>query len=640
MRSLLLATATALAFGTAPVLAASQNGASAVVTSSGASVIKDEHVKPSHAVRNPTQLFAQEPTLRTTTSRAPGTAAPLTAQASSLGFLTRPYTTWHTITSVFDHCNPDYSLDYRVCRFDGTVGLSSNGVDPSFSKGYAITPGGGDYLYYDGHNGWDYALSYENVLAAADGTVRLAGIDSVNPCFGQTIIIDHPNGYSTRYAHLSSIYVSQGQSVTRAQVIAQSGNTGCSSGPHLHFGVYITSSWTAIDPWGWEGAGSDPWPSDVGNLWLTGTAQFPLPWPPTNVFAQAGNGSATVTWTAPSFTGGTPIANYTVTSSPGNIAVTVAGTANTATVTGLTNGTQYSFTVLAVSSTGSTISAPSNGVIPAQVPISGPEVSSWGAGRLDVFAKGTDGGLWVKTYDQAGGGWTTWASLGGQIASDPAAVSWAPGRIDVFALGSDKALWHIYYDGRSWSKWISHGGTLASGPAVTTWGPGRLDVFARGANNDLQHIFYAYTAGGWSNWVSHGGQLAGDPGAASWAPGRIDVFAQGSDNTLKHLIYDPAVSWSGWFSHGGSLSSGPSVATWGIGRLDVFALGTASDLQHIAYDSGDGGWSSWSSLGGQLAADPAAISWGSHRIDVFAKGADNGLWHMYFWGSWSYWIPN
>jgi murein DD-endopeptidase MepM/ murein hydrolase activator NlpD len=317
---------------------------------------------------------AQEPSLATLRARvaanspsAAGRAAVATmASDASIEFLTRPYTTWHNITSVFDHCSPDYTLDYRVCEFDGSVGLRSNGVDPGFSLGYAQTPGGSDYLYYDGHNGWDYALNYENVMAAADGVVRLAGSDSINPCFGQTIIIDHLNGYSTRYAHLSQIYVSVGQNVSRGQVIAQSGNTGCSSGPHLHFGVYLTSSWTAIDPWGWWGApGADQWPSDPGNLWLTGYAQFPLPYAPTNVSAIAGNGSARVIWTAPSFTGGTPITYYTVTSSPGGSTATVYGSQNWAILSGLSNGTSYTFNVTALNGVGASQSGGSNAVVPS-----------------------------------------------------------------------------------------------------------------------------------------------------------------------------------------------------------------------------------------------------------------------------------
>lgn len=343
-------------------------------------LIRDEHLRPvppitraqaSHVLAMPANQRRSELPLASsmsTTRLAPKAVGMPATQAStpSNQFLTRPYPTWHSINSVFDHCNPDYTQDGRVCEFDGSVGLKSNGVDPGFSLGYAQTPRGQDYLYYDGHNGWDYGLNYENVLAAAPGTVRLAGIDSVNPCYGQTIIIDHPNGFSTRYAHLSQIYVSPGQSVDRAQVIAQSGNTGCSSGPHLHFGVYMTSSWTAIDPWGWWGApAADPWPSDQGSLWLTGSAQFPVPWAPTGVSAVAGNASATVSWTPPAFDGGSGIVYYVVTASPGGASARVSGTVTSAIVTGLANGTSYTFTVAALNQVGWTASSPSGAVTPS-----------------------------------------------------------------------------------------------------------------------------------------------------------------------------------------------------------------------------------------------------------------------------------
>ena len=332
------------------------------------SFIKNEHVTaPSLSAHRSRVMRTPSLTERAIISRSPlGRAALAAGSGSALGFLTRPYTTWHSITSVFDHCNPDYSTDGRVCEFDGSVGLRSNGVDPSFSLGYAQTPGGSDYLYYDGHNGWDYALAYENVLASADGTVAIAGTDPVNTCFGQNVVINHPNGYSTRYAHLSQIYVSPGQSVARGQVIGLSGNTGCSSGAHLHFGVYVTSSWTAVDPWGWWGAaGADPWPADTGDLWLTGTAQFPVPGAPGSVTAVAGNASATVNWTAPAFDGGTGNTNYLVVASPGGAQVSAFGYATSAVLPGLTNGTSYTFTVTAVNSVGSAQSAASNVVTPS-----------------------------------------------------------------------------------------------------------------------------------------------------------------------------------------------------------------------------------------------------------------------------------
>jgi prepilin-type processing-associated H-X9-DG protein len=253
--------------------------------------------------------------------QAGGTAA--AAAAGLAPFLTRPYWGPHTVTSVFDHCNPDYTRDGRVCEFDGTVASSSNGVDPYFSAGYAITPGGTNYLYYDGHNGWDLALNYEPLMAAAQGVVQIAGYDPYNPGFGQTVTIDHGNGFTTRYAHMSSISVTSGQAVRRGQGIGVSGNTGNSTGPHLHFGLYLTAPWTAIDPWGWTGGFADPWPADAGNAWLTGNPQNPVPTAPTGVTAVAGDSTVTVTWSAPSFDGGEAITGYTVTAQPGNLVLEV-----------------------------------------------------------------------------------------------------------------------------------------------------------------------------------------------------------------------------------------------------------------------------------------------------------------------------
>jgi peptidoglycan hydrolase-like protein with peptidoglycan-binding domain len=73
---------------------------------------------------------------------------------------------------------------------------------------------------------------------------------------------------------------------------------------------------------------------------------------------------------------------------------------------------------------------------------SGPGVSSWSAGRLDCFVRGTDNALWHKWFS---GGWSGWESLGGVLTSDPAAVSWGASRIDVFARGTDNALWHKWF---------------------------------------------------------------------------------------------------------------------------------------------------------------------------------------------------
>jgi murein DD-endopeptidase MepM/ murein hydrolase activator NlpD len=227
---------------------------------------------------------------------------------SPKAFLTLPFMGPHIVTSGFDHCYPDYGTDGTFCRYDGvTVSASVGGPDPGFTAGYAQTPGGHDYLYYDGHDGYDYALTYEPVAAAADGVVSLA--DWLDPnchtcLFGLAIYIKHGNGTLSAYGHLSQIFVSKGQRVRRGQVIGISGSTGSATGPHLHFGIYSTTrQYTAIDPYGWSGPGSDPYSWDLGDLWLGGSPRYAdITMPKVSVTAVRDPGDPTaidVAWSSP-----------------------------------------------------------------------------------------------------------------------------------------------------------------------------------------------------------------------------------------------------------------------------------------------------------------------------------------------------
>lgn len=69
------------------------------------------------------------------------------------------------------------------------------------------------------------------------------------PAYGNAVVIKHANGTYSQYAHLSRIDVKIGQVVATGQHIALSGNTGNSSGPHLHFEIRTTANYgSAIDP--------------------------------------------------------------------------------------------------------------------------------------------------------------------------------------------------------------------------------------------------------------------------------------------------------------------------------------------------------------------------------------------------------
>jgi len=90
--------------------------------------------------------------------------------------------------------------------------------------------------YWYGHRAIDIGAPTGSALLAADGGfVSFAGWTDVG--YGYLVVIDHANGFATYYAHLSNIYVFEGQAIERDQVIGAVGSTGWSTGPHLHFEV-------------------------------------------------------------------------------------------------------------------------------------------------------------------------------------------------------------------------------------------------------------------------------------------------------------------------------------------------------------------------------------------------------------------
>ncbi len=127
----------------------------------------------------------------------------------------------------------------------GTVGgyvWPCNGIRWITSKfGGRNSPGG---IGSTNHKGVDIGTPMGTpVLAAKAGKVTWA---SSNGGYGQCVIISHGKGNSTLYGHLSGYNVKVGDMVSQGQVIAYSGNTGNSTGPHLHFGIMENDGW--VDP--------------------------------------------------------------------------------------------------------------------------------------------------------------------------------------------------------------------------------------------------------------------------------------------------------------------------------------------------------------------------------------------------------
>ncbi|MEV1026919.1 M23 family metallopeptidase [Streptomyces sp. NPDC050264] len=126
-------------------------------------------------------------------------------------------------------------------------------IDPvknyKLSAGYA--QGGG--MWASGkHSGQDFAVPIgTNVMAVHGGTVVKTGGNGAGdgPAYGNAVVIKHANGTYSQYAHLSQVDVHVGQTVSTGQHIAKSGNTGNSSGPHLHFEIRTTPNYgSAVNP--------------------------------------------------------------------------------------------------------------------------------------------------------------------------------------------------------------------------------------------------------------------------------------------------------------------------------------------------------------------------------------------------------
>ena len=133
----------------------------------------------------------------------------------------------------------DFSCLYKTLEIQKNLMAQTPSIRPAKGWvtsrfGYRVSPFTGSREF---HEGWDIANHKgTEVIATADGVISFA---DEKGSFGKLIIIDHGHGITTRYAHLDKTFFKQGDRISRGQIIASMGNTGRSTGPHLHYEVRL-----------------------------------------------------------------------------------------------------------------------------------------------------------------------------------------------------------------------------------------------------------------------------------------------------------------------------------------------------------------------------------------------------------------
>jgi hypothetical protein len=197
------------------------------------------------------------------------------------------------------------------------------------------------------------------------------------------------------------------------------------------------------------------------------------------------------------------------------------------------------------------------------------------AGRLQAFALGTDGNVYINFEETTAGPWNGWSNFGGNIiAATPTVVQDSEGRLQAFVLGIDGTVYINYWLSANgpWSGWTNFGGGIITAtPTVIQDNAGRLQVFALGNDGNVYVNFEQSTSGPWSGWSNFGGSvIAATPTVIQDNAGRLQMFALGSDgNVYTNYWLSANGPWSGWSNFGGGIiASAPTAVQDNAGRFD------------------------------------------------------------------------
>jgi len=231
-------------------------------------------------------------------------------------------------------------------------------------------------------------------------------------------------------------------------------------------------------------------------------------------------------------------------------------------------------------------------------------------------------------------------NLQGKVLGFPSATSWGPGRLDVFARGDkNNALWHKWKEGnKPWSAWENLGGVIYQSPSCVSWGPNRIDCLVVGGGG---HMYHKWWYGKWSGWENHGGVVTEAISCVARRERALDCFVRGTDMALYKMSWTDKTGWTPWVRLGGKLDSAPSCVAKQPDMIHCFFRGNDNNLKERSFQMDDNGSvangeGEWNDLGGDIQDTPSAIYVDHGKIEVMVRGRNgrmkrrfhsDGRWH-------------
>jgi hypothetical protein len=489
-------------------------------------------------------------------------------------------------------------------------GANSNGNSlPSTAPGTAATP---------------------SVTPGAPSDVTVFPFATSVPDIGAMVYWKAPSATNIATYDVAGYDASTGTAVVGLVCTATAPDTWCDPSDHV-----VRVPLTAGDPYYFKVTATT-----VGGQ-TSAAAQSPTiipttaPDAPTDAAAVAGSGKATVTWKAP--VAGATVGGYRVTAidasgATDHMCTTASATALTCQVTGLTNGTEYTFSVASVSALGTgTLSLTDITDPVTPLPAAGPGVPTSvqvTAGVNQIAVSWTA----ASTNPAPALSFTATASPGDASCSTGNATTYnctitgltagTAYTVTVVAHGADADSDASAASDSAMPLSPSSGNTVSNAN-------GQLQIFVRGTND---HLYTSIRAGDgtWGVAVDLGYPIVSAPTVIRNANGRLDVFVLGYDHSVFHRqqVAPNSTTWSAWARVGAAVwTSNFVIEANDNGKLQMFGRDAAGNVRTaIQTVAGEADWTELSSLGGLVYSDPTVASTGG-KLEVFAIGYDGLLWH-------------